>query len=385
MSTDATITGTDAADTITFTATSATVNAGESVNTITGTSGDNEINSGGGTDTISLTSGRNTILAGTGANTITATLGNNVITSGDGADTITVKSGDNTINAGGGANTIVATSGINVINTGDGADTITTGAGDDSVTGGSGFDTITSGAGNDVVYGGNGANTITTGAGNDIVTLVLISIRSPPVRATIRSTSQVARIQLLQGAIQSLQNDEAVAEVVPLGRAFRLLNVLDDFNREGLDIEVDFSLPAERVIRSLSRIIEWRGKSETIRVPFRDYAAHNPAGQWIMARNISVASCWNGLRNKALPSSTSNPEIRNRTPTLSAITAQSGMNGWTNRSLKNIEAAQDFATQWLWTYNNPSHGLQANHCRATDRPNMGIGGITPAQKLKMAA
>ena len=34
-------------------------------------------------------------------------------------------------------------------------------------------------------------------------------------------------------------------------RAFRLLNVLDDFNREGLGIEVDFSLPATRVIRSL--------------------------------------------------------------------------------------------------------------------------------------
>jgi putative transposase len=39
-------------------------------------------------------------------------------------------------------------------------------------------------------------------------------------------------------------------------RAFRLLNVLDDFNREGLGIEVDFSLPAERVIRSLDRIID---------------------------------------------------------------------------------------------------------------------------------
>ena len=39
------------------------------------------------------------------------------------------------------------------------------------------------------------------------------------------------------------------------GRAFRLLNVLDDFNREGLGIEDDFSLPAERVVRSLDRII----------------------------------------------------------------------------------------------------------------------------------
>jgi len=40
--------------------------------------------------------------------------------------------------------------------------------------------------------------------------------------------------------------------------------------------------------------------------------------------------------------------------------------------IESTEEAQDHATQWLWTYNN-------------DRPNMGIGGITPAQKLKMAA
>ena len=49
------------------------------------------------------------------------------------------------------------------------------------------------------------------------------------------------------------------------GRSIRLFNVIDDFNREGLGIEVDFSLPSERVIRSLDRIIEWRGKPATIR------------------------------------------------------------------------------------------------------------------------
>ncbi|TCV71727.1 hypothetical protein EDE11_1561, partial [Methylomonas methanica] len=49
------------------------------------------------------------------------------------------------------------------------------------------------------------------------------------------------------------------------GRAFRLLNVIDDFNREGLGVEVDFSLPALRVTRTLDRIIEWRGKPESIR------------------------------------------------------------------------------------------------------------------------
>jgi putative transposase len=50
------------------------------------------------------------------------------------------------------------------------------------------------------------------------------------------------------------------------GRSLRTLNVLDDFNRKGLGIEVDFSLPAVRVVRSLNQIIEWRGAAEVIRV-----------------------------------------------------------------------------------------------------------------------
>ena len=50
------------------------------------------------------------------------------------------------------------------------------------------------------------------------------------------------------------------------GRTLRTFNVLDDYNREGLGIEVDISLPSERVIRSLERIIEWRGKPNAIRL-----------------------------------------------------------------------------------------------------------------------
>ncbi len=49
------------------------------------------------------------------------------------------------------------------------------------------------------------------------------------------------------------------------GRTIRLLNVIDDFNREGLGIEIDFSLPAERVVRTLEQIIEWRGCPQEIR------------------------------------------------------------------------------------------------------------------------
>lgn len=44
------------------------------------------------------------------------------------------------------------------------------------------------------------------------------------------------------------------------GRGFRLFNVLDDLHQEGLGIEVDLSLPSDRVKRTLERTIEWRGK-----------------------------------------------------------------------------------------------------------------------------
>ena len=40
------------------------------------------------------------------------------------------------------------------------------------------------------------------------------------------------------------------------GRTFRVLNVIDDYNREALGMEIDFSLPSERVIRALKQIIE---------------------------------------------------------------------------------------------------------------------------------
>lgn len=43
------------------------------------------------------------------------------------------------------------------------------------------------------------------------------------------------------------------------GKHFRLFNVLDDFNRESLAIEVDTSLPCIRVIRVLEKLIAERG------------------------------------------------------------------------------------------------------------------------------
>ena len=40
-----------------------------------------------------------------------------------------------------------------------------------------------------------------------------------------------------------------MSDALSNGRTFRTLNVIDDYNREALWIEVDTSLPAERVVR----------------------------------------------------------------------------------------------------------------------------------------
>lgn len=49
------------------------------------------------------------------------------------------------------------------------------------------------------------------------------------------------------------------------GRRFRTFNVLDDFNREALAIEIDLNLPAPRIIRVLNRIAESRGLPDRLR------------------------------------------------------------------------------------------------------------------------
>jgi putative transposase len=54
-------------------------------------------------------------------------------------------------------------------------------------------------------------------------------------------------------------------DVLENGRKFRTLNIIDDYNREALNVEVDYSFPSNRVIETVRRVIEWRGKPEEIR------------------------------------------------------------------------------------------------------------------------
>lgn len=140
------------------------------------------------------------------------------------------------------------------------------------------------------------------------------------------------------------------------GRSFRAFNVIDDYNRQGLGIEIDFSLPAERVIRALDRIIEWRGKPDAIRSDNGpEYISHQVAA-WSKKHKITLLFIQPGK-----PQQNAYVERYNRTVRYD----------WLNQYIfTTIEEVQEAATRWLWTYNN-------------ERPNMALGGITPMQKLAM--
>jgi len=51
-----------------------------------------------------------------------------------------------------------------------------------------------------------------------------------------------------------------MADSLESGRKFRTFNLIDDYNREALAIEIDTSLPGERITRALEQTIDWRGK-----------------------------------------------------------------------------------------------------------------------------
>ena len=91
-----------------------------------------------------------------------------------------------------------------------------------------------------------------------------------PCRLTINPKKRLKRDKPEPLAVPERPNEtwsmDFMADQLADGRSIGTLNVLDDFNREGLAIEVDFSLPAERVVRALNQIIEWRGKPQAISV-----------------------------------------------------------------------------------------------------------------------
>lgn len=55
-------------------------------------------------------------------------------------------------------------------------------------------------------------------------------------------------------------------DALTCSRRFRTFNVVDDYNREALAIEIDLNIPAQRVIRVPDRLVANRGCSQKLRM-----------------------------------------------------------------------------------------------------------------------
>lgn len=158
-------------------------------------------------------------------------------------------------------------------------------------------------------------------------------------------------------ALNHVWSMDFMADELSNGKSIRLLNIMDDYNREGLGIEIDFSLPSQRVIRTLEQIMEWRGKPGVLRCDNGPEYTSHAFLNWAMKQDIRIEHIQPGR-----PQQNAYIERFNRTVRTS----------WLNQYVfDGLDEVQDYATRWLWFYNN-------------ERPNMAIGGIPPNYKARTA-
>lgn len=182
-----------------------------------------------------------------------------------------------------------------------------------------------------------------------------LNLRIKPRKRLIRETPEALKVP---EDINQIWSMDFMHDQLQDGRSFRLFNVIDDFNREALGIEVDYSLPSERVIRALNQIIEWRGKPRAIRCDNGPEYVSGKLIAWAEAQQIRIEYIQPGK-----PQQNAYVERFNRTVRYEWLSQYY----W-----ENLEEVRLFATNWMYEYNH-------------NRPNMALGGFTPKQRLSMAA
>lgn len=181
-----------------------------------------------------------------------------------------------------------------------------------------------------------------------------LNLRIKPKRRIKRDKPEALSVPATINEVWSM---DFMSDSLTDGRLLRTFNVLDDYNREGLCIEVDLSLPSARVIRSLEQLIEWRGKPDAIRLDNGPEYIAQSLIDWANDRQITLLYIQPGK-----PTQNAYIERFNRTV----------RHEWLDLNLfESVEQAQNLATEWLWTYNN-------------QRPHTAIGGVPPRQLLKAA-
>jgi putative transposase len=180
-----------------------------------------------------------------------------------------------------------------------------------------------------------------------------LNLRIKPRKRLVRQMPEPLSVP---GRINQVWSMDFMHDQLADGRSFRTLNVIDDFNREALGMEIDFSLPSERVVRALKQIIEWRGKPQSIRCDNGPEYLGAPVITWAQSNGIKIEYIQPGK-----PQQNAYIERFNRTVRYEWLS----QHHW-----QDLDEVQRFATEWMWIH---------------ERPNMALGGITPKQRLAMAA
>jgi len=182
-----------------------------------------------------------------------------------------------------------------------------------------------------------------------------LNLRIKPRKRLVRQAPEPLTVPTTTNHVWSM---DFMHDQLADGRSIRLFNVIDDFNREALGIEIDFSLPSERVIRALKQIIAWRGRPQAIRCDNGPEYLSSVITEWARRWGIKLEYIQPGK-----PQQNAYVERFNRTVRYEWLSQYH----W-----KDLDQVQCAATQWMWSYNH-------------ERPHMALGGITPKQRLTMAA
>lgn len=132
------------------------------------------------------------------------------------------------------------------------------------------------------------------------------------------------------------------------GRSYRLLNVIDDYNRQVLAIEADTSLPVLRLLRVLERLDEVHGLPQMIRVDNGPEFISHKLDHWCKAHKVQLTFIQPGK------------------PTQNAYIER--LNGSLRRELlsayvfRTIDEVREKTEEWMLDYNNnrPHKSLSYN-------------------------
>ena len=162
-----------------------------------------------------------------------------------------------------------------------------------------------------------------------------LNLRTKPKRRFKRQTPEPLKEPLKADQVWSV---DFMHDQLADGRNYRLFNVIDDFKREGLAIEEDFSLPALRVIRALEQLLEYRSTPNVIRCDNGPEFISTEFVNWAQRHEIRIEYIQPGN-----PQQNAYIERHNKTVRYS----------WVSKYLfETIEEVQDHATEWLWFYNH---------------------------------